>query len=74
MTPEPSFELTHIERQSPLWAKLAAHFERRIAQLNRLNEGDLPDAKTANLRGRIAELRSLAELANEIPRFPAAPE
>jgi len=54
---KPKFTLEQSERNSPLWAKLAAHFEERLATTRNRNDSDHDEAATAKLRGRIAELR-----------------
>src|SRR5436853_7166738 len=56
--------VTELERQSPLWLKLKAHMEKRIASLRARNDNDRNAEDTAKLRGRIAELKLIATLDN----------
>lgn len=50
-----SFQLTPAEISSPLWMKLKAHIEARVAGHRRTNDGNLGIEETAKIRGRIAE-------------------
>ena len=71
------FTLTPIERGDPLWLKLRAYLERRIADHRQDNDNDHDAAKTAHLRGRIAALNGLIALDRDpidfgFKDFPAA--
>jgi len=57
--------LTIEERRSPLWRKLNEYFERRLSEMRKQNDGDKSETDTANLRGRIAELKLLIQLGND---------
>lgn len=57
--------LTIEERRSPLWRKLNEHFERRLSEMRKQNDGDKSETDTANLRGRIAELKLLIQLGSD---------
>lgn len=59
--------LTKQERNDPLWLKLKAEYESRLAQLRKDNDKDMSEAATANLRGRIAEVRKFLSLGEEKP-------
>lgn len=59
--------LTKQERDDPLWLKLKAEYESRLAQLRKDNDKDMSEADTANLRGRIAEVRKFLSLGEEKP-------
>ena len=59
--------LTKQERSDPLWLKLKAEYESRLAQLRKDNDKDMSEAATANLRGRIAELRRIIDMGAEKP-------
>lgn len=59
--------LTHSERTSDPWMKLAEHITERIGRLQRELEGPLAPEETANRRGRIAELRALLALDRDPP-------
>jgi len=59
--------LSTADRQSALWLKLAKHVENRILTLRKQNDADQPESKTALLRGRIAELKALLALAEDLP-------
>ena len=67
MKQPPSFALTHIERQSPMWGRLMAHFAEQVELLRNQLEGPKSESDTARLRGRIAELRSVMALNDEVP-------
>lgn len=54
--------LTIEERRSALWQKLEAHLEARLSDLRKQNDGNWSDVDTANLRGRIAEVRLMIAL------------
>lgn len=51
--------LTSFERQSPVWRKLMERFEARLHNLRALNDGPKDAIETADIRGRIAEIKSL---------------
>jgi hypothetical protein len=62
------FKLTAEERYSPLWKKLMAHYNERLALLHRRNSAlTLDPTETAATRGRIAEVQYLLSLAMETP-------
>ena len=52
-------ELTHSERQSAPWRKLMERFTTRLEALRIMNDGPKDVTETAELRGRIAEIKSL---------------
>lgn len=61
-----SFEAAELApedfHRNVLWDKLKRYISLRVEELRRENEADLSPEKTAKLRGRIAELQSLAAL------------
>jgi hypothetical protein len=57
------------ERRSPLWRKLTAHFESRLADMRQQNDGQRSDIETAHLRGQIAQIKSLLALNSEPRQF-----
>ena len=59
--------LTKEERNDPLWLKLKAEYEARLAQLRASNDKDMSETETAKLRGRIAEVRKFIDLGTEKP-------
>ena len=59
------FELTPVDRASPVWRRLMDHMETRLAQHRAQNDGDKDAAATARLRGQISELKYLMSLNNE---------
>lgn len=59
--------LTPPERVSALWQSLARHWRGRINELQARLEGDLSEADTAKLRGRLAELRANLALGDDVP-------
>lgn len=58
----PSFKLTASEINSALWGRLMEHFENRLNRLRTDNDRDADESATSNLRGRIAEIKSLMHL------------
>lgn len=59
-------KLTLEERASPLWRKIEAEMNRRIAANRVNNDNPLHDeAKTAAIRGAIAELKLLLKMGAE---------
>ena len=63
------FSLAPHERTSPLWQSLERHMDDRLAQLRAQNDAHLPAERTADIRGRIAQLKELMSLAKP-PREP----
>lgn len=62
--------LTPEERAHPLWMKLKAHMEGRIALLRKRNDRPIDDRKTNLLRGGIGELTYMVSLGEEKPIEP----
>lgn len=65
MTPPEPFTLNPLERQSPLWLRFVAYLDERLAQLRAANDGALDALATAELRGRIAQIKAIRALGNE---------
>jgi hypothetical protein len=63
--PELPFALTSSERNSALWLRLDRYWKDRLDRLRAQNDGDKSDIETANLRGRIAELKTIVALGRE---------
>ncbi len=63
------FRLAPHERINPLWVALERHMQQSLAELRALNDTSLPPERTADIRGRIAQLKELLALANE-PKTP----
>jgi hypothetical protein len=56
-------KLNALEAQTPLWFTIRSHYEGRLAALRSQNDSmALDPAKTAELRGRIAEIKGLLHL------------
>lgn len=64
------FRLTSADRASPLWQRLRAHLEQRLAKYRTRNDGALAPEDTAHLRGRIAVLKDLLALEEDRPPPP----
>lgn len=56
------------EAQGPLWTKLKKHLQSELESLRAKNDKDLPEQKTARLRGRIEQVKDL--LAMGEPGLP----
>ncbi len=55
-------KLTQGEHNDPLWLKLVAHYEKRLATLRAQNDNAPTEETTARLRGRIAEVKDFLKL------------
>ncbi len=62
MKPQDRFTLTEQERNSPLWLRLKAFYEKRLVTLRSKNDGPLGVDETLQLRGRIHEVKSFISL------------
>jgi hypothetical protein len=62
-----SFLLSDGERSHPLWVRLRAHLESRLALLRAKNDGALTEYETATLRGQIKCLKGLIALGDNPP-------
>jgi len=54
-----TYILTDGERHHPLWLKLEAHLQARVAILRAKNDGPLDALQTATIRGQITEVKAL---------------
>lgn len=61
------FKLSNVDRGAGVWLQLMKHFESRIRELQAKLEGDQTPEDTAKTRGRIAELRTLQKLNEDLP-------
>lgn len=59
--------LTESDRLSPTWTRLKKHLQGRLEALHNELEQDLPEEKTAKVRGRLAEVKSLLSLEKNSP-------
>ena len=50
--------LTEEEKRSRLWKKLMDHWAEQLASWRTQNDGDKSETTTANIRGRIAQIKS----------------
>lgn len=62
-------ELSPGERTTGVWVKLMRHFEERLTELRSKNDGPLDATATADMRGRIAEIKSLMALDKDKPKI-----
>ena len=73
MTAKVQFQLTDAEKASPMWARLKQRYNDRIEALHLELEQEIPEAKTALIRGQIRALREQLALDKELPPgHPAA--
>lgn len=63
--------LNQADLQSQTWVKIRKHFEERLAEYRRRNDGRLSDSDTTHLRGRIAEAVYVLDLGSQDPAKPA---
>lgn len=55
------------DKYDPVFKKLMQHFTERLATLRAQNDGALDPIETANMRGRIAEVKGFLALAQDRP-------
>ena len=67
MTARTPFILSPIERQDPVWRKLRERMEQRVSDLRRDNDNPHDATRTADIRGRIAELTAFLSLDRDPP-------
>jgi len=60
-------ELTYHDKANPLWVRLEKHFTERLELLRAKNDANLDERTTAELRGRIAEIKAILLLAIDKP-------
>lgn len=64
-------KLTEAERQDPLWQKVERHINERIAAHRLTNDSlTMQDIVTAQIRGRIAELKDLLKIGQPAAHAP----
>jgi hypothetical protein len=67
MKPQDRFTLSDTERNSPLWLRLKAFYEKRLITLRSKNDGPLGADETLLLRGRIHEVKSFLSIEDAMP-------
>ena len=63
-------KLTSGDRINPLWLKMKAGCQAELDGLRRQNDGDKDEKLTANLRGRIQQLKQIIALGDEEQQPP----
>lgn len=63
-----TFELSDAEKNSPMWARLKAHFEQRLHSCRLQNDRTQPEPQTAELRGQIKCLKAMIALGEDRPQ------
>jgi hypothetical protein len=62
------FELSDGERGHPLWARLKAHLQGRLAAARvRNDDATMTEAQTAALRGQIAAYKTIISFGDDRP-------
>jgi hypothetical protein len=61
------FTLSENDKHHPLWLRLKAHFEERLAAARRRNDHHLSEPETALVRGEIKFLKATISLGDELP-------
>ena len=64
---DPPFVLTAGDKANPLWVKLRAELEKRLANLRGKNDGPATHDETLTMRGQIQCLKALLALEKELP-------
>jgi len=59
--------LTEGEKLTDLWRKLEEHYTNRLQQLREINDRAQTEMETAQLRGRISEVKSFLAMTKEQP-------
>jgi hypothetical protein len=59
------FALSAVDRKSPVWRALCAHYTDRLAMLRAKNDSTQSAEQTEKLRGRIDEIKAFLNLADE---------
>jgi len=67
MTPPERFALSDSDKVSPTWLRLKKHLQARAEALRNELEQDLPEDRTAKVRGRLAEVRALLSVEKDPP-------
>ncbi len=65
-TTMPKGNYNRADWNTATWSKLVQEYEARLTMLQRKLENDLNERETAQVRGRIAEVRRLLALPEEI--------
>ncbi len=60
--------------QSSTWRRLEKYLYMRIDELRIMNDGNLSAEKTAELRGKIAELKQILSLSRQSEKQEAIPD
>jgi len=60
--PDPAFELSNTERDSALWKKLTAYFEKELASARKKNDAVMDINATNMLRGDIRRIKKILSL------------
>jgi hypothetical protein len=53
------------ERKTALWQKLEKHYQEKLELFRKRNDASIDEVKTANARGRIAEIKSFLALGED---------
>jgi hypothetical protein len=59
-------KLTQGERNTAVWAKIEQYAREKLDVLRKKNDAPLTDLQTAQIRGRIAELKDLLDIAEDV--------
>lgn len=59
------FELTENDRHSSTWLRLEVEYTQRLANLREQNDKPVDEAKTADTRARIAEVKRFLALGQK---------
>jgi len=62
-------KLSAFEIETPLWTKISAELNTRLALLREQNDGQLTKEETEKIRGRIAELKLILSWAKTDPQI-----
>lgn len=66
--PKAAFKVPTLQRATPLWAALEAHYTERLATLRAQNDAPgMSPERTEFIRGQIAECKAFLQLAQDPP-------
>lgn len=66
--------LDQNDRNGGTWTKLKRHLEEKLARLRERNDADLPELKTARIRGHIQAIQQILLLGTDKPPIQSEDE
>ena len=60
--------ITDADKLSAAWNRMQAYWAQQLADLRAMNDADLDIVATANLRGRIKQVKAFLSMDQEMPK------